>query len=175
MGRARSEIYGRPGEAQVITLTDRNPSQTYDEGRVAHMKDALLEALKAASNIRELKPDDAITVCVFGPGTATMTVRVRPTPGAVHTPYPTNPYSTAGTGRGASQPVPPPAPVPVLGDLPQAGSFFVSDRMGNPQSPGTTMTLSVKKSDADAFAKDKLSLDEFRKRAKIAIYASGAD
>jgi hypothetical protein len=37
------------------------------------------------------------------------------------------------------------------------------------------MTLRVKKSDADAFAKDKLTLEEFRKRAKIAIYDNGAD
>jgi len=35
------------------------------------------------------------------------------------------------------------------------------------------MTLRVKKSDADAFAHGNLKLDEFRKKARITIYAGG--
>lgn len=183
---ARREIYGQPSETQIITGTAGNPPQSYDEGRVVNLKDTLLEALKAATNIRELKPDDSVTVCLFGAGTTTTTARVRLTAATAQSLYQTNTSSSwsalARTGRGSPQPVQAPQPVaprqaspPAWGDLPPADTFFVADRLGNPKSRGATMTLRVKKSDADAFAKDKLTLDEFRKRAKIAIYDSGAD
>ena len=40
--------------------------EEYSEQKVAQLKDALLESLKSATNIRNLKSDDSITVCVFG-------------------------------------------------------------------------------------------------------------
>ena len=40
------------------------------------------------------------------------------------------------------------------------------------QTRGTVMTIRVKKSDADAFAKGNLTLDEFRKKARISNYAA---
>lgn len=49
---------------------------------------------------------------------------------------------------------------------------YVADR---PQSRSTMLTIRVKKSDVDSFAKDKLNLDDFRKRAKIMPYAGGPD
>ena len=44
-----------------------------------------------------------------------------------------------------------------------------------PESRSTMLTIRVKKSDVDAFAKDKLNLDDFRKKAKILPYAGGPD
>jgi hypothetical protein len=40
-----------------------------------------------------------------------------------------------------------------------------------PESRSTILTIRIKKSDVDAFAKDKLNLDDFRKKAKITPYA----
>jgi len=40
--------------------------EEYDGTKVNKLKDALFEALKNATNIRNLKSDDSITVCVFG-------------------------------------------------------------------------------------------------------------
>jgi hypothetical protein len=37
------------------------------------------------------------------------------------------------------------------------------------------LTIRVKKSDVDSFAKDKTSLDDFRKKAKIIPYAGGPE
>jgi hypothetical protein len=42
------------------------------------------------------------------------------------------------------------------------------------QNRGTIMTMRVRKSDVDSFAKGKLSSDEFRKRASIASYTGNA-
>jgi hypothetical protein len=39
---------------------------------------------------------------------------------------------------------------------------------------GTIMTIRVKKADVDDFAKGKVNLDEFRKRASMTIYAGDA-
>src|SRR5439155_10482156 len=39
---------------------------------------------------------------------------------------------------------------------------------------GTMMTIRVKKTDVDDFAKGKLNLDDFHKKAKITTYAGGA-
>ena len=36
---------------------------------------------------------------------------------------------------------------------------------------GTILTIRVKKSDADAFAKGKLDIDDFRKKATVTTYA----
>jgi hypothetical protein len=49
---------------------------------------------------------------------------------------------------------------------------YVPDR---PQPRTTMLTIRVKKSDVDSFAKDKLNLDDLRKRAKIMPYAGGPD
>src|SRR5207247_2180543 len=63
---ARQELYGQPGEGRVRTDFRTGPAEEYDEEKVNTLKDALLEALKHAANIRDLKADDSVTVCVFG-------------------------------------------------------------------------------------------------------------
>jgi hypothetical protein len=64
--QAKHEVYGRPAQARVLTQTQSG--EPYDEGKVNQLKDSLLEALKNATNIRGLKSDDFLTVCVFGGG-----------------------------------------------------------------------------------------------------------
>ena len=58
----KQELYGPRGGGRVMTA----PGEPYDEERVNRLRDGLLESLKNATNIRGLKPDDSITVCVFG-------------------------------------------------------------------------------------------------------------
>src|SRR5262249_18201559 len=59
---AERELYGCGPEFKTFGAA----TEPYDDEKVDKLKDALLEALKNASNIRNLKPDDSITVCVFG-------------------------------------------------------------------------------------------------------------
>jgi hypothetical protein len=129
---AREELYGSPGEAKAIG----QPGEEYDEGKVTKLKDSLVEALKNASNIRGLKPDDSITVCVLG------------SPG----PAPARFNKQATTAR---------------------RELFLLDNP--PRARGTILTLHVKKSDADAFAKDKMTLEEFRKKVKLSTYAGNTE
>ena len=59
---AKQELYGQRGVGRALNAA----SEPYDEERVNRLKEGLLESLKNATNIRGLKPDDSITVCVFG-------------------------------------------------------------------------------------------------------------
>ena len=59
---ARREVFGSPGDVHA-PLKD---AEEYDAEKVAKLKNDLLEALRSATNIRNLKADDSITVCVFG-------------------------------------------------------------------------------------------------------------
>ena len=59
---AKQELYGQPWWRTRLVA----PTEPYDEERVNRLREGLLESLKNATNIRGLKPDDSITVCVFG-------------------------------------------------------------------------------------------------------------
>lgn len=135
---ARQEIYGQRVETKPTTA----PAEEYDQDKVNKLKDAILDALKNSSNIRELKADDSVTVCIFG--------------GAGRSAR-TAPAAKRGSGFTTLQNY-----VWVLGD----------SRTG--RARGTVLTIRVRKADADAFAKGKLDLDEFRKKAKMTSYGGTA-
>jgi hypothetical protein len=59
---AKQELYGQPGGGYALAAS----GEPYDEERVNRLRESLLESLKNATNIRGLKSDDSITVCVFG-------------------------------------------------------------------------------------------------------------
>ena len=140
---AKDELYGR---SEDKSLTASFPE--YDEAKVAKLKEAVIEALKNASNIRNVKADESITVCIFGGASGHhrfVTQKAK------------SPSSSAGSNRTD--------PTVRLWDT-QSGKLAGAAPMGS------TMTIRVKKSDADAFAKGKLTVEEFRKKAKMTTYAS---
>ncbi len=135
---AKEELYGQGNTVRVLA----QPSEPYDKERVNRLRDGLLDSLKNATNIRDLKPDDSITVCVFGgPSSGQAKARAYANRGRVD---PTR------YGLGASGPT------------------------GAPMRQ-TIMTIRVKKSDADAFAKGAITLEAFRKRAHIVSYAGSPE
>jgi hypothetical protein len=146
---ARREVLGQHGQGQ----SGAQAGEDYNEAELNKLKGELVEALKNAANIRGLKPDDSITVCVFG---AAVPAAVRPV---------TPPGEGSGGGFGSAA---------NLGD--GSGGGFGSGapfvRQTGPQR-STILTLSVKKFDVDAATKGKLTPQEFGKRVKISAYASG--
>lgn len=143
--QARREIYGRNEDPfTAATISAYGARQKYDAKRVERLKDSLLEALKNASNIRYLGADECVTIVV-------------------------------SNGDGGWEDA--------------LGSFQVWEKLYNPNdesdatvvtpptrewkseaSEQATMTIRAKKSDIDGFAKGKINLDEFRKKASILIY-----
>src|SRR3989442_7616660 len=68
---AKQELYGQSdpwvqvGKGFKFGMSP-GPQQEYDKDKVDDLKESLLEALKNATNIRNLKADESITVCAFG-------------------------------------------------------------------------------------------------------------
>jgi hypothetical protein len=136
---AKQELYGQPGGRRGMIA----PGEPYDEERVNRLRDGLLESLKNATNIRGLKPDDSITVCVFG-GPSSGQPRART-------------YVKRSTGSSEAR-----------------SAVTASGRAGSPVRE-TIMTIRVKKSDADAFAKGAMTPEVFRKRAHVVSYAGSPE
>jgi hypothetical protein len=130
-------------------LADGAQAVEYSAEKVEQLKKQVLEALKNASNIRHLKSDEWITVAVNGPGGE---------PGTVAKPRAR--ASLPGAAARAGGPRPPDA-----GDF---GMLGVGQLRGSGQS--STLTIRVKKSEVDLFAKGKMSFEEFQKKASILTY-----
>jgi hypothetical protein len=132
--KAREEVYGRgrgPGDGRF----NMGHGEEFVAQRVETLKSQLIEDLLNAKNIRNLKPDDSVTVVVLGGGPSGGVIR-RETRGA--------------GGRGGG----------VRG---VAGAGIELREMRTPGGDGgaqSTMTLRVKKSDVDKFAKEKQAVDE---------------
>src|SRR6266704_1625900 len=155
---ARQELYGNPLQRQFEpswAKAARGKAEPYDPEKVEGLKTSLLDGLKNATHIRSLKPDEAIVVVVTGPGSG------RPATARGMSALPATP-STAGPGAHAAK----------AGGLARAGR----ERATTAASRGDTiMTVRVKKADVDAFAQGKLDANEFRKKAKLFVYAKPSE
>ena len=152
--QAKRELYGpREGWDEESThlfkygLAVGGPAQPYDAQKVADLKRDLLDALKNAANIRSLKADESITVCVFG----------------------------ASSGRTEKTKAPPRRPtrarVATDEDSNEVAIWSVEDRHQG-QGRGSVMTIRAKKTDVDAFAKGKLDPNDFAKKVSVTTYAA---
>lgn len=141
---------GRGGGAGMMgfggdPFAGRHDSAEYNAKKVEELKKSILEALKQAGNIRALKPDDYLTVVVQGGsgggGYGPMEMV------AVETRT-----TTSSTGGG-----------------PPRTETFVNREGGSGPRSGT-LTVRAKKSDAEDFAKGKLTAEQFTKKALVNLH-----
>jgi hypothetical protein len=59
---ARQDLYGQRGQGNGAG----EPGEEFNQDKVDKLKETLFETLKNASNIKGLKADDAVTICVSG-------------------------------------------------------------------------------------------------------------
>jgi hypothetical protein len=141
---ARRELDAARSPEPRVTGVFRNSLRggaEYDSDKVDRLKDDLLESLRNASHIRDLKPEESVTVVVTG----TSGIRAQRFVAR----------KGGGEGRNARNGV----------------EEYHHEAARAPGARGeTTMTVRVKKSDAEAFAAGKLNLEEFRKRATVRTY-----
>jgi hypothetical protein len=140
---AKRELYGPRGGTPFEDWqaeTIVKPRESYNPKRVEKLKDSLVEALKNAANIRSLKDDEVVTVVVTS-GESGPDTYVRKAM--------VDAGMVAGGGGGG-------------------GGQVEHGKPANHQK--STLTLRAKKSDIDAFARDKTNLDAFRKKVAIALY-----
>jgi hypothetical protein len=115
--------------------------EDYDADKVEDLKTGLLQALKNATHIRALKPDEFVTVVIQG----AEAMRVEK-------------VSTGGGGGARA-----------------GGTLKISNARRDSGRGETVMTIRVKKSDIDAFAKGNLDLAGIRKKAAIQTYFRRGD
>ena len=137
---AQHEVYGQPSPEGVSA----NPAEEYDEDKVNALKAGLLEALKSAVNIRGLRPEDFITVCVSGWAGSRGQERTF--------------YGFSAQDKFAAR---------LAASTRNSWNPAVEGaaRVG-------ILNIRVKKSDVDALAAGRMTAEDFRKRANIAAYAS---
>src|SRR5205823_5310428 len=66
--RAKDEVYGRRGPALDEIRAKAAQGEEFNGERVEKLKDQIMDDLVNAKNIRNLKPDDYVTVVVLGGG-----------------------------------------------------------------------------------------------------------
>jgi hypothetical protein len=162
--KTRRELFGSPdfgGKEPKLKYYrgDNSAEAEYDAAKVEALKNGLLEALKNASNLRQLKPEDFVTVAVLGGGSSgghDMFVYKSETAGG-RTSYSVTSTSASATAVASSPDAfTAPAKEVMFGKIESARS--------------STLTIRVKKADVDAFANGKMSLDDFRQKAAINIH-----
>ena len=186
--QAKRELYPQPGDSYDARLglrimdveaasaakrsADSNASK-YDADKVNKLRDSLVEAMRNAANIRELKPDDSVTVCVSGSSSDTA-MRALITTGPVRVaPRAGQDFSGGGIGGGGNggsglggNGLGGGGEVQVRSYM---GAVSTASAAGATKKPGT-LTIRVKKSDATAFANGSITQEEFRKRMSILTY-----
>lgn len=169
---AKEEVYGQPGGKSWSS----GPQVEYDAAKVAALTNAILDALKNAANIRNVRLDESITVCVIGaplraPARVVTSSGGGGGGGGGAQSYGRSADGGGGGGFGA---------VSSSSDSDSAGRNF--DKWawnfdaGNDDAPGnrTTLTIRVKKADCVAFGNGHLTIEEFRRRAVITVYGDPA-
>lgn len=127
---ARQEIYGQ----RMPGAMAGGPEEDYSQEKVDKLKETLLESLKNATNIRELKPEEFVTIWVSGGASA-----------------------AAGRALWAKNRAP--------------GANVMVANPAATRSHRTILTIRVTKADADAYAKGKVSPQDFERHACITAYA----
>jgi hypothetical protein len=143
---ARREVRGERDPSDPFAQPERRPE--FSAERVEALKKGVMKALANTHNFRHLSADDTVTVVVTsaafdGPVFAQTQVAGMPGGASMGGGYGGTVTIASGAGRG---PAHVPVPVPA------------------------TMTITVKRSDAAALAEGKITEDDFRTRAKIAVY-----
>lgn len=157
--QARREIYGSRDGGREMLIGGPGVGPKYDSDRVESLKKELLDNLKLASNIRNLKPDDTISLAITGADNPSVIMHNgRNVPNRVIRSAGVS-TSTTVVQRGPQVPGAAPDRVEVM-------TVNEGPSAGRP----TVLTIRVKKSDVDSFAKGKMTLDEFRNKAVINAY-----
>lgn len=157
---AKREVLGLGPKPGSLMISVTVPDITYDPEQVDTLKRSLMGALKNASNIRGLKPDDYVTIAVFG----------QPVPLAVRALSSSASASDASENSATSKPR---ARSSRKSSSKSTTAVIPADALasGAAAQKGTVLTLRVKTSDIVTFAQGKLSFEEFSQKVTSTTYA----
>jgi hypothetical protein len=142
----RREIY-EPDKVDRRRRTDR-PEEKYDPEKVENLKTTLIKALKHATNIRSLKPDESVVLTVTGIGGSTSAKII----------------TTTRTGENQVLVQERDADGKTITRLIQGTGKELND-IG--LSSPAILVIRAKRSEIDDFAKGNLDFDKFRERVQV--------
>ena len=165
--KTKRELYGE-ADGRIGELAQLTGESQFDGDQVERVKEVILQSLKNAANIRDLKPEEFIAVTVFGqPSTVFQVKKTRNKPAASSAGQPGTPALRTEGAPGQKSVVEAAAQDQLrLRATAQARNADVV----RTSIQGTVLTLRVKKADVDSFASDKLDFDGFQKRAEQTSY-----
>jgi len=137
--KARGELYGPRRQTSWMPGNVESGAE-YDPDQVDTLKKELIDALRNVSNFRNLKPDEYVSVTVFGSSNTT-------------------PKSAKSSRKKKADAV----------DAAGKEPATVRVRVSKP-GPGTVLTLRVKKSDVDGFANGTIDMAGFEKKIAMNSY-----
>jgi hypothetical protein len=172
---ARRELYQKAGsgfEFNWKTATTGGPAEEYDADKVEDLKRDVTGALKNASHIRKLKSDETVTVVISGRGAGgEARIVKRSSSGSGGTTAigesKTLRRSSAGGGGTSASTRPAEQSAQINRSLGEARALA---RSAGGESHGTKLILRARKADIESFQKDKLSLEDFRKKVTTIVY-----
>jgi hypothetical protein len=155
--QTREELYGNPGPPVPVPsmgwFANSTEALAYDSDKVDRLRQDLIEAIKNASNIRQLAPDESITICVQGPSAIP------------HLQVPVYvPGNVPGTRRSGKQST----------FESRLDQVVVRQPEVSGDSTSAVMTLQASKSDIDRFARGEITTKQFRDLARTQVYLSGS-
>jgi hypothetical protein len=141
---AREDVFGSTRTAfdvdfDRIWRSSSRLREEFDADKVEDLKSSLIEALKNATHIRALKPNDYVTIVVHGAESVRSQIMK----------------------MGLNEPV---------GESRKGSGSYAATVIGPAKVGETMMTIRVKKSDVDAFAKGQMDLEAFRKKTSVQVY-----
>jgi len=139
--KARQEIFGRQRQLSWLGGTVESGAD-YDVDQIETLTKELTEVLKNAANFRNLKPDEYVSITVFG----------SPNSGA---------KAVKPSRRKKSE------PADATKELDRTIKELVRSRTAR---PGTVLTMRVRKADVDAFSKGAMNYDAFAKKVATNTY-----
>ena len=171
---ARRELYQQAappnlGDLAVLQFTSSGPApEQYDADKVERLKTDLLSALKHAAHIRHLKAEETVTVLVAGrggKGESRLAPR-RSGAGGGGMGGGTTGGNIMGGGGGMGSHFTGGNIMGVSGSLPGVRGVTRASAGGQ----AGRLILRARKSDIDAFQKEKLSLEDFRKKVTVILH-----
>lgn len=144
---ARRELYGSkraPMSGWVQKAAGARREVNFEPERVERLKREVMETLKNAANLRQVKPDEQVVVAIT---------------------------STAGGRGGGARET---RVLRIEGDRPEAGHAVIETKVADaPEAAGvggSTLILRVKKADAEAYAAGNLDREAFARRVSLTAY-----
>jgi hypothetical protein len=184
--KARREVLGLDKKEELLWMGTANSDVPFDSEQVDALKQTLVGALKNASNIHGLKPDEYVSIVVFGHPMAPMAVsfnlNAAPARAAGESGAQAREADEASQSSQDQLVETTPAPTTRSGKSSHksTGSKSSTARavagtsnmlvVNSAAQKGTVLSMRVKKADIDAYSGGKLNLEEFAKKISMATY-----